>query len=298
MNDLELLLNHFVRSGIISPELDVDFYRSCQIDLLYFDDDAIRHHFLAHGAEEGRIGTPAAHRRGFIAQIPMNVPVLEIGPAVRPSLVGPFVKYFEIETRDELLTRAARESYPVDRCPDNIDFVSKAADLSVVDEKFDATFSSHCIEHQPDLIAHLLKIKAIVKPGGRYFLLVPDKRYCFDALLPASTVEDVFVAHLEGRTVHTEKNVYAHYVDTTHNDTPRHWNGDHGQANNDVAGAKGALEKAQGSYVDVHAWQFTPDAFRLIMQAIEKEFPEIGMVVERVYATVRNRNEFGAILRF
>ncbi len=298
MNELDLLLHHFVRPGALAPELDVDFYRNCQIDILHFDDDAVKHHFAAHGRSEGRIGTAAAHRRGFIAQIPMDIPVLEIGPAVRPSLVGPKVKYFEIETREGLLKRAAQEGYKADRCPAVIHFVSPTADLSVVDETFDAVFSSHCIEHQPDLIAHLIKVKAILNPGGLYFILAPDKRYCFDALIPESGVEDVFTAHFERRTVHTERNVYAHYVDVVHNDTLRHWRGDHGVPQNRHAEAKATLEAAAGGYVDVHAWQFTPDSFRPIMEAIRDWMPDLGMTVERVYATIRDRNEFGAILRF
>ena len=28
-------------------------------------------------------------------------------------------------------------------------------DLSIIDSKFDAIFSSHCIEHTPDIVSHL-----------------------------------------------------------------------------------------------------------------------------------------------
>jgi hypothetical protein len=51
-----------------------------------------------------------------------------------------------------------------------------------------------------------------------------------------------------------------------------------------------------GRYVDLHAWQFTPDSFRAIVQVLN----ELGMVALeplRIYSTLAGSHEFWAILR-
>ncbi len=152
--------------------------------------------------------------------------VLEIGPFCNPCMTGRNVRYFDVLDRAGLLKRAAEQGYLVVSAP-KIDFVSPVGDLSVVDATFDAVVSSHCIEHQPDLVAHLAEVARILEPGGRYFLLVPDKRFCFDHFLAPSTVAGVVDAWKEGRKVHRLASVLEHRALTTHNDTARHWAGDH-----------------------------------------------------------------------
>ena len=61
-----------------------------------------------------------------------------------------------------------------------------------------------------------------------------------------------------------------------------------------VERARRLYEEAAGGYVDVHAWQFTPESFRSIVTELGDVVP---FQVERVYNTLRDRNEFGAILR-
>lgn len=43
--------------------------------------------------------------------------------------------------------------------PDTIHYVEPNGDLSVVNKRFDAVFSSHMIEHAADLAAHLKQIR-------------------------------------------------------------------------------------------------------------------------------------------
>ena len=90
-------------------------------------------------------------------------------------------------------------------------------------EEFDAVLSSHCIEHQPDLVHHLQQVQHKLKnDGGRYFILIPDKRYCFDKHIAPSTIAEVVQAHEEHRTVHTLRSVIEH-LSLTNNigDRPR-----------------------------------------------------------------------------
>lgn len=170
----------------------------------------------------------------------------------------------------------------------------------MVDATFDCALSSHCIEHQPDLIAHLQQVARILRPGGRYFLLVPDKRYCFDALIAPSTVADVLDAHHAGRRTHSLRSVIEHRALTTHGDCARHWQGDHGLLDGEGAGrvlaALAEFEAANGGYVDVHAWYFTPRTLCSIVGTL-REAGFIPFEVERLYPTRAISIEFWAVLR-
>ena len=56
--------------------------------------------------------------------------------------------------------------------------------------------SSHCIEHQVELVRHL-KLKAVsrlLSPLGVYLMLVPDYCFCFDHFQTASTSIDCVLA--------------------------------------------------------------------------------------------------------
>ena len=173
MHDYQLLLSLLVEQGTKSPEYVAKFYRALYVDLVSFDDLALADHYEIYGRKEGRMATPASHRLGFLAQIPRGKSqlILEIGPAVRPTLSGPDVQYFEIADRNELITRALSAGYDPSRCPEKIDYVSSTGSLDIVEsDRFETTFSSHCIEHQPDLISHLLQISRILKPVGAILL--------------------------------------------------------------------------------------------------------------------------------
>lgn len=246
------------------------------------------------------VAPPEFGREQFLRLIEPQTKALEIGPFTKPAIRGENVKYFDVLDRAGLIRRAKEKSYSFeeDKAPD-IDFVSPVGDLSAVSETFEACFSSHTIEHQPDLIKHLSQVAALLEDGGRYFLIVPDKRFCFDHFIPESTVADVMDG--VGRTVHTIGNVLRHRALVTHNDPLRHWRGDHGAPRGyaDIGFFKRGIsefENARGGYVDVHAWQFTPASFRLLMQTL-RDLCLSPFECEQVYPTVYGRFEFCAILR-
>jgi len=299
MNDLHFLLPAFVSQDQLAPEFDASFYRLVQIDLKRMTPAQLADHYEEYGRGEGRLATPAAHRSGFLAQIPPQGVGLEIGPGVEPTLTGDGVRYFDVQDKAGLVARAASDGYPTERCPD-IDYVSPLGDLSVVTDQFDYVFSSHCIEHQPDLARHLQGVARLLHPNGRYYIIIPDKRYCFDALLPESTLDEVLVAHAEGRTVHTIANIYNHYALTTHNDILRHWYGDSQDPRLDVRHAREmeaaqAIANANGGYIDVHAWQFTPSSFRTIINGLA-ERNLCPFLIERIYDSTFGSNEFCVVL--
>lgn len=230
-------------------------------------------------------------RRSFLRDIPGSA--LEIGPFNTPLLAGPNASYFDVLDQSALKARAAEHGRDPSRTP-VIDFVSETADLSIVDRQFDSVLSCHAIEHQPDLVAHLRAVAAILKPGGAYYIIAPDKRYCFDHYLPESTIADVREA--EGRTRHTRQAVLNHRLYTTTNRAIGHWLGRHGPkpspTSAQIAAAEAEYEVADGGYIDVHAWMFTPKGFSDIITGLGGP-----LHVERIHDTAFGEQEFFAVLR-
>ena len=165
-------------------------YRATNPDLEQLSDEELLRHFYERGIDEGRAGHRYSFRDKLIALAQQHDEILEIGPFFAPCLEGPQVTYFDVLGKQDLIRRALELGYDTDRIPE-IDYVSPTGDLSIIDRRFPALLSSHCIEHQPDLIAHLQKTYALLEPGGCYYLMIPDKRFCYDHFLGESNLAEV-----------------------------------------------------------------------------------------------------------
>ena len=278
-----------------------EYYKEYYPDLQNMADDEIDSHYQLHGRDEGRVSSPAALREKFVPIMPIDLPLLEIGPFCNPMIIGENVSYFDVLNGEALRQRAEYLKQTIVQVPE-IDYVSDHGDLSIVDRKFDAVASSHCVEHQPDLVYHLKQVERILNEGGRYFLIVPDKRYCFDYSLPESNLGEVLQSWHSSLRNHSLGSLIKYRALTTHNVTSRHWANDHydegwgGSVATKSTDAIREFVNSGGSYIDVHAWQFTPDTFRFIMRALF-DMGLVGLSVERVYHTPWGRNEFTAVLR-
>lgn len=232
---------------------------------------------------------------------------LEIGPFAKPSVVGPTVKYADIRSTKELRELAlVTEGMNPEDVP-KINWVVPSCDLSVINEKFDAVISSHCIEHQPDLIKHLNQVENLLEADGRYFLLIPDHRYCFDHFKVPSSISDVLTASLEKRSTHSVLHRLNSQLFNAHNNPIKHWNGNHeGQefdtefpSLNRLQQIKKVVREYQeeGERIkDEHAWFFTPSTFTSIINELN-DLEILNLKIERIYPTLRNSNEFWAVLR-
>jgi SAM-dependent methyltransferase len=287
------------QGGTLATEIDPDFYRQKYSDLAHLDAEAARHHYTAYGIREGRLALPAGVREGFVGLVPQDQPVLEIGPFTNPVLRGRNIRYADVLTTGQLRARAVELGLDPSGCPE-VHYPLPTLDLGTIPERFTVVIGSHNIEHQPDLIRHLQAVERLLQPDGRYFLLVPDKRYCFDHFLPETSIADVVTAYMRKAKVHDVGSIVEHWALTTHNDSERHWQGDHGVPHiahtlDQVKRAISTYESDPEQYVDVHAWQFTPDSFgRLIDIIADLGYTRLRPQV--VYPTVHGRNEFCAIL--
>lgn len=283
----------------LPPEFDPDYYRGQYPDLAALSDEAARQHFLDWGVTEGRVASPVALREAFLSDVLARVtgPMLEIGPFCRPLVRGDNVRYLDIMDAAALRARAEEVGLDTADCPDEIHYTGNLGEIA---ERFDAVVSSHSVEHQPDLVQHLKDVADILTPSGRYYLIIPDKRYCFDALIPESTIANVLYAHEQKRTVHTLQSVIEHRAMVTHNDGEMHWSGEHGpfppeeQARR-VRLALAEYEAAAGGYLDVHAWYWTPETFRQTIGVVY-HLGLADLLPVRVYQTPRPRFEFCAVL--
>lgn len=277
----------------LPPEFDPAFYRRSNVDMAGRSDAALRRHFDSHGRDEGRAGSAPALREHLLQLAESAGSVLEIGPFCNPCMTGPNVRYFDVMDSDGLKARAEAIGYPIRSVP-RIDWHSPVGDLAVV--------SAHCIEHQPDLVGHIAAVARLLNPSGHYFAIIPDKRYCFDHGIAPSTAPEIVAAHLEGRKVHRLTSVIEHRAFITHNDPVRHWAGDNFPPNWEATilprakAARAEYLAAEGGYIDVHAWQFTPASLRAVMGQLAAT-GLLQLRLERVYDTARNRNEFTAIFR-
>lgn len=280
------------------PEFDPDLYRRYP-DLAEMNNDELWLHYREHGLAEGRVASAACRREDFIALAAAAKAVLEIGPFCSPAIRKIGVKYFDVFDQAALRERAKGHQLDPAGCP-HIDYVSPVGDLSVVDERFDVIISSHAVEHQPDLIKHLQQIEKLFRPDGAYFLIVPDKRFCFDHFILETALGDVVAAHHETRTLHSLQCVVEYIALRTHNDPSRHWSGDHGDrlttnTREQIGAAVRHYQDNAGSYIDTHAWRFTPSNFRSIIHDLH-DLGYTDLFPTRVYDTPRDRFEFTAIL--
>ena len=283
---------------VLVPELEPTLYRAMHPDLADLSADQLTDHYWQFGRHEGRSANSLPDRRAF-AQMAARASVLELGPFANPLINHHHARYADVLSTDELRSRAAELGLDVTGVP-HIDWVVRPGELSSIPSRFESVLSSHVTEHQPDLIGHLQQVGNLLAPGGCYFLILPDHRYCFDHFQVPSTLAKALDRHYSRAAVHALESVIEHRAMTTHNDATRHWQGDHGSISEGfldrVRSAIEEYEAARSAYVDVHAWYFTPDSWRSLVTSL-RELRMIPFEVARVYPTRWGQNEFWTVLK-
>lgn len=327
--DTDLLVN---RLGEVAPwsemedgtKFDNIFYLVTHLDVLVHGADPYQH-YLSHGKREGRqwkafdVDGEAASAEDYSEEVSIvNVLVdrskilnrqtfaqlamrtkrnLEIGPFTAPLLRGEGVFYADVLDSEALHERAIHLGLDPKEIP-SIDYVVQATNLSTISGKFDSVLSSHVIEHLPDLVSHLNQVSELLNDGGRYFLLIPDHRYCFDHFQTESTIADVLHEHKEKREIHSLKSIINSQINLTHNDSESHWNGEHGRRNDSqVELIRSVLDGyGNGIYIDCHAWYFNPENWKKIISTL-KTLGIIEFELEFLQETQTKDIEFYSILR-
>ena len=200
---------------------------------------------------------------------------LEIGPSFNPLL--PKRDGYDVETLDHLSAADLREKYKnasVDLSAiEEVDYLSDGGSIRELigkPEHYDYIVASHVIEHTTDLLGFVSDCEQLLKRTGLLVLAVPDKRFCFDCLRPCSTSGQILQAHLEQRKRHTPGQVFDEIAYNCLRAGAGAWTLEAAGAlafARPLSDAHAVFEELRhhDHFHDIHAWQFTPSTFRLIM---------------------------------
>ncbi len=202
---------------------------------------------------------------------------LEIGPSFRPLL--PKSAGYNVETVDHADAETLRKKYSDNASQiEEVDYVSDGGsllDLIGQPGRYDFIFASHVIEHVTDIVRFIRDCEKLLKPDGVLVLVVPDKRFCFDALRPVSTVGEALQAFAEARTRHTAGMLFDHINMISTKAGSITWtepdlDNIELQHNSELARREFELAQQSDEYRDVHGWQFTPAHFQYFINTLRK----------------------------
>jgi hypothetical protein len=282
---------------------DGEIYTQLHADLRNagFDNQAMEVHYRTFGIKEGRRSSAINTRKDFLNLIPEKASVLEIMPGYSPVMSGENVKFFDLQTRDELVADAKVLYVQTATIPE-IDYVSADGDMGIISEKFEVVVSCHNIGRQTNLIRHLQHIEALLVPGGHLFCIVPDKRYTYDYFNPETPITSVLARYINENNAEYTQDLLMATIMRTHSDAARHWKGGHGNHYNDLVekfnnlsgkyNARGILANDR----NVQKTIFSPDSFCSIIELLN-ELKLTGMKAVRMYPTLFDRAEFFVILQ-
>jgi SAM-dependent methyltransferase len=118
------------------------------------------------------------------------------------------------------------------------------------DNAFDFLVSSHVLEHTCNPPRQIEEWLRVVRPGGIVYMIVPDKRFCFDRRREVTSL-DHFVDEFESDAALITVDHYRDYIVNT--------NGEDGLIRDTADAYIESCWRQQGS---IHAHTFTADSFR------------------------------------
>jgi len=231
---------------------------------------------------------------------------LELGPLSSPLVSKQKATVFYV---DHLSTEGLRKHYEGHGFEDEIvpvDYVIRDDSLSrtLAGKQFDYVIASHVIEHIPDMVGWLADVGKVLKEGGIFSLVIPDKRYTFDIMRNESRPADVIGAYLDKQTKVSSAVVYDNFSAIRKDIVPyevcSHPYADYGKKPTQYS-----LEKAYelclqnlkpGEYVDTHCHVFTPHSFFTVLRGLI-EHDLFGYEVIYFKDTPPNQLEFYVSLR-
>ena len=140
----------------------------------------------------------------------------------------------------------------------------------------------------------------MLNTDGYIYLIIPDKRYCFDYFKRESDIFDVLQLYYEKNFRPRLLDVLKQSSQITHNDAAAHWNEDHGNINGNgllVENYDRILNAYNtGAYIDSHVSCFTPQSFINIVHLLGR-LNLINLDIHKIYHTLKGGLEFYAILK-
>lgn len=206
---------------------------------------------------------------------------LEFGPLNCPMVrkTEGSIRYVDVRSTDDLRATipALGEYRPADFV--EIDYVwpgGRFRDAVGSDALFDYAIASHVIEHTPNMVGWLNQVASVLKDNGLISLAVPDCRYSADILRGPTSTATIVADFLRADSQPRAQHVFYHFslavVVPTGDDYWRFLSGEidpltlprHHTPQQALEMARRA--EMTGTYVDCHAYTFTPDSFTNIIR--------------------------------
>ena len=169
---------------------------------------------------------------------------LELGPLHRPC---PTHEDMKVDYVDRMTVAELREHYPeLKELPlVEPDILDDAESLkSVSSGAYDFVVAAHIIEHTKNPIDSVKNWFRVLKPGGKLYLIVPDKRNTFDKTRVRTSLEHLILDYKRP----SDERDYEHYVDYATNVTGK-------SGSEALEEAKDLIERDYS----IHYHVFTPD---------------------------------------
>lgn len=152
-----------------------------------------------------------------------------------------------------------------------------------------------------NLLKHLLQVSNLLLPGGKFFVVLPDKRFTFDHFRPLTTLSDVLLTFAEDPLVHSLHTIVENECEASTASTAEHQEGNHGERvlMQTARGEGGAVQlnecfekaitkyyDAKGAYIDAHRWVFTDHWFYELIGKLNALGVLPALHIETLYSTV------------
>jgi predicted SAM-dependent methyltransferase len=217
----------------------------------------------------------AERNKKILRYVSKASPGVEIGASfnpIAPKSQGYNVHIIDHLSQDELIHKYKNHDVDTSKI-EEVDFIcgnKTFAELTQKSNYYEWIIASHVIEHTPDLIDFLQNCETILTDRGYLSLVIPDKRYCFDYYRPITGLGSIIDRHTSKPNYHSVGSVAEFFLNAVSRDGKIAW------ASNTSGGIEllhsmdtvtGMMDLAsrKDHYLDIHAWCFVPQSFRLIM---------------------------------
>ncbi len=225
---------------------------------------------------------------------------MELGPLASPLVrrSDGVVLYADHATSEELRTKYQNHGWNTDSIVD-VDLVlgEQSIKEQLGDRRVDYVVASHVIEHVPDVIGWLNSLSEVLTPDGVISLVIPDKRFCFDARRPESTTGELLEACIEKRKAPTTRQIFDFWSLYCGVDAQTIWGGSISTESIPFSGTlHNALDhvtaaRANSAYSDIHCWVFTPASFMTNLANLS-ELGLLSLKIKSAIDTAANDLEF------
>jgi hypothetical protein len=225
--------------------------------------------------QDARIG---AFRHFVQTHVAKDRPTAEIGPSLSPVLakrLGYDVTVVDHADQTALIEKYAAQNLDTSRI-EPVDVVWTGGRLAPAMPRRDmaAIVACHMIEHATDFVGFLDDCTDMLADDGRIFLIVPDRRYCFDFMHASTDVAKVVEDHRLQRRLHSFASLYrltTNMAARVGGGTTIAW-GPHPIEDIDFVHGdpSGVIESvcAATDYIDGHENYFTPSSFVLLIEEL------------------------------